>query len=76
MQRVYRAARPTTRTQLPSLPKFPDIEVAKESIIELSKVREQRGQQGKFAERRKPFEEILAMATEGMLSSVRQTMPS
>ena len=75
MQRVSRVARPSTRTQLPRLPKFPDVEVAKESIIELSKVREQRGAGSKPAERRKPFEEILAVAAEGMFSSVRKSMP-
>lgn len=75
MQRpVYRAARPSTRTQLPPLPKFPE-EGAKESIMRLSVTFEQRGSGGKPAEKRKPFEEILEVATEGMLMTVRKTMP-
>ncbi len=75
MQRpVYRAARTSTRTQMPPIPKFPDFEVAKESIMKLSNAFEERGSGGKRTER-KPFEEILEVATEGMLSSVRKSMP-
>jgi hypothetical protein len=75
MQRpVQRAARPSTRTQLPSLPKFPE-EGAKESILKLSDAFEQRGSGGKPTEKRKPFEEILEVATEGMLVTVRKSIP-
>jgi hypothetical protein len=76
MQRqVYRTPRTSARTQVPPLPKFPDFEVAKESILKLSSALEGRGSGGKPSERRKPFEEILQRATDGMLTSLRKNMP-